>query len=83
MILEEHSKIIDELIENIKTHSGKGKHKKQFISPGFKIVHKPTGLNYTVTGEADSEEGSVLVTVKPSGEEFRIKKSELKDYERL
>ena len=83
MILEEHSKIIDDLIENIKTHTGKGKRKKPLMSPGFKIVHKETGLNYTVSGLEETATGLVLVTVKPTGEEFRIKKADLKQYERL
>ena len=83
MILEEHSKIIDDLIENVKMYSGKGKRKKLLVSPGFKIVHKETGLNYTVSSVEESDEGPVLVTIKPSGEEFRIKKSDLKQYERL
>ena len=83
MILEEHSQIIDDLIENIKMYSGKGKRKKLLVSPGFKIVHKETGLNYTVSGVEELDDGPVLVTVKPSGEEFRIKRSDLKQYERL
>jgi len=83
MILEEHSQIIDDLIENIKMYAGKGKRKKLLVSPGFKIVHKETGLNYTVSGVEESDDGPVLVTVKPSGEEFRIRKSDLKQYERL
>ncbi len=83
MVLEEHSQIIDDLIENIKMYSGKGKRKKLLMSPGFKIVHKETGLNYTVSGVEESPEGPVLVTVKPSGEEFKIRKSDLKQYERL
>tara|TARA_Y100000592_G_C5412124_1_gene288647 strand:- start:278 stop:622 length:345 start_codon:yes stop_codon:yes gene_type:complete len=83
MILEEHSAIIDELIENIKMYAGKGQRKKLLMSPGFKIVHKETGLNYTVSGIESTDSGPVLVTLKPTGEEFRIKKSDLKHYERL
>jgi len=83
MVLEEHCQIIDDLIENIKMYSGKGKNKKLLVSPGFKIAHKETGLSYTVSGVEETPEGIVLVTVKPSGEEFKIRKSNLKQYERL
>ena len=83
MVLKEHYQIIDDLIENIKMYSGKGRNKKLLVSPGFKIAHKETGLSYTISGVEETQDGIVLVTVKPSGEEFKIRKSNLKQYERL
>ena len=83
MVLEEHSKIVDSLIENIKLYTVQNNVKKEMISPGFKISHKKTGLNYTVKGVEETAGGPVLITIKPNGEEFRIKKSDLKKYERL
>ena len=81
--LEEHSKIIDELIEGIKMYSGKGNDRKPLVSPGFKIVHKKTGLNYTVKGLKKHDGEVALLVVKPSGEELTIKREDLKNYDRL
>ena len=83
LVLEEHSKIVDDLIENIKLYTVQGTEKKEMISPGFKIRHKKTGLNYTAKSVEETPDGPVLITVKPTGEEFRIKKADLKKYERL
>ena len=83
MVLEEHGKTIDELVENLKMYSGKGDNQKPVISPGFKLIHKKTGLNYTVVGIENDGDGHFLVTVKPNGEEFKIKRSDLKNYDRL
>ena len=83
MILEEHSQIVDALIENLKTHTGTGQNKKPFLTSGLKIIHEDSGLIYTVIDLNESEHGPVLVCIKPTGERFEIPASKFKEYKRL
>ena len=83
MILEEHSQVVDTLVENLKTHSGKGKDKKPFLSSGLKIIHEESGLIYTVVGLSDTGQETVLVCIKPTGERFEIPTSKFGEYKRL
>ena len=83
MILKEHSQIIDILVEDLKTYSGKGEDKKPFLSRGLKIIHEETGLIYTVIDLRGDGKDTTLICVKPSGERFEIPSSKLGEYKRL
>ena len=83
IILDEHGQIINSLIENLKAYSGKGDEKKALLSKGLKVVHEESGLIYTVLDLIETDQGTVLVCIKPTGERFDIPSKKFKEYKRL
>jgi hypothetical protein len=69
--------------ESLKVTAGKGKNQKILISPGFKIMHKKSGLTYTVKDVLTSKGKIILVAVSGDGNAIEIHHGEFKQYEGL
>ena len=83
IVLDEHSQIVDDLVERLEAFSGEGKNKKPFLSGGLKIKHDKSGLIYTVLKVIDGDDGVSLLCLKPEGELISIPVSAFNQYSRL
>ena len=69
--------------ENLSVVAGKGKKQKILIAAGFKIIHKKSGLTYTVDSVKVENGKPVIVAHSGDGEAIEIHANNFKHYEGL
>jgi len=76
--------VSDQIFESLKVLMQKGDKKKLIISPGFKISHKQSGLNYDVTDVKIEDGKPVILARRPKdGSIFKIPSEKFKEYKGL
>lgn len=69
--------------EALKVSVGKGKNQKILIKPGFKIIHKKSGLTYTVDDVKIRKGKVVIIAHSGDGNEIVLTHKDFKHYEGL
>ena len=78
-----HSMLKRHIDENLRVVAGKGKKQKILIAAGFKIIHKKSGLTYTVDSVKIEKGKPVIVAHSGDGEPIEIHAANFKHYEGL
>ena len=76
--------VSNHIFENLKVLLKKGGKQKLIVSPGFKISHKQSGLNYDVI-DVTVEDGNPVISARrpKDGSIFKIPSSKFKEYKGL